>query len=264
MPTVEVLGTAQDAGVPHIGCHCDQCESARTKEGQQRYAAAVLLSDGGNYLFDATPDIRFQVTTVPDGVFLTHAHLGHLPGLLFFGQEAANTERTPVYATEGLNDVIRNAPPLNLLIEQDNLTLNDLAPRATVVLDAVNVESRPVEHRESLPTGTFAYVMDGPERSLLYMTDIDEWDPTTRRLVEEVDIALVDGTFWSEDELERTEEVPHPYVKDSIRELDAEQTEIYFTHLNHTNPLLDRESEEYDRLKAAGFDTVSAGTKFEL
>lgn len=264
MPTVEVIGTAQDAGVPHIGCHCDHCESARTSEEQQRYATAVLLSDGGEYLFDATPDIRFQISTVPDGVFLTHAHLGHLPGLLFFGQEAANAERTPVYAAEGLNDVIRNSPPLNLLIKQDNLTLNDFSSHASVEFNDVRVESHSVEHRESLPTDTLAYMIEGPNRSLLYMTDIDEWNPTTQQLVEQADIALVDGTFWSESELKRTEEVPHPYVKDSIRKLDPERTEIYFTHLNHTNPLLNRNSSEYDRIKNAGFDIASSGTKFKL
>lgn len=264
MPTVEVLGISQDAGVPQIGCRCEQCNAARSSDGQKRYATSLLLSDDGKYLFDATPDIQFQIATIPDGVFLTHAHLGHLPGLLFFGQEAANADRIPVYLTEGLADVIRNSPPLNILVENNNLTLEHLAPHATVVLGDVTIEGRPVKHRESLPTNTFAYMIEGPERSLLYMTDIDEWSTATQQLVTQADIALVDGTFWSEDEISRTGEVPHPYVRESIDKLDSERTDIYFTHLNHSNPLLNRESEEYTQVRGAGFDIVSAGTTFEL
>lgn len=264
MPTVEVLGVSQDAGVPQIGCQCDQCESARSPDGQQRYATAVLLSDDGEYLFDATPDIRFQISTLPDGVFLTHAHLGHLPGVLFFGQEAADADGIPVYATEGLADIIRNSPPLNMLVEDDNLALDHLAPNATLTLGEVTVEGHPVNHRESFPTNTLAYMMDGPERSLLYMTDIDEWNRSTHRLVERADVALVDGTFWSGDEIPRAAEVPHPFVRDSIEQLDPDRTDIYFTHLNHSNPLLDRDSEEYNELRDAGFDVVSANTTFEL
>jgi len=264
MPTVEVLGVSQDAGVPQIGCKCDRCDSARSFDGQRQYATSVLLSDDGEYLFDATPDIRFQISTVPDAVFLTHAHLGHLPGLLFFGQEAANAEELPTYLTEGLAEVIRSSPLLNILVERNNISLEHLTSHSTITLENVTIESRSVEHRESLPTDTFAYLMKGPERTLLYMTDIDEWDTSTRRLVERADIALVDGTFWSEDELARIAEVPHPLVRETTEKLDAERTDIYFTHLNHTNPLLDRDSEEYNQLRNAGFDVLNTGTTFEL
>ncbi|WP_435349095.1 MBL fold metallo-hydrolase [Haloarchaeobius sp. HRN-SO-5] len=264
MPTLEVLGTAQDAGVPHIGCRCDRCNRARSDDGRPRYASAVLLRDGGEYLFDATPDIRFQVETVPDGVFLTHAHLGHLPGLLFFGREAANADRTPVYATDGMATVIRKNAPLNLLVEQDNVDLQTLTHESAVTLGESTVACHHVDHRESLSTGTLAYEIRGPDRSLLYMTDIDEWSPATRELVKRVDVALVDGTFWSQHELDRSEDVPHPYVERSVEVLDPDQTDVYFTHMNHTNPLLDADSEAARRLREAGFDVLGRGATFEL
>jgi pyrroloquinoline quinone biosynthesis protein B len=264
MPTVEVLGIAQDAGVPHLGCDCSSCVQARTADGKPRYASAIVLHDDGTFLFDATPDIRFQLPKIPDSVFLTHAHLGHLSGVLFFGVEAADTDRIPVYATDGLGTVIRENAPLNLLLEQDNLQINTISDGSDIELNNATVTAYRVPHRESLETGTLGYVIEGPVRSLLYLTDIDEWTAPTRELVEQVDIALVDGTFWNTEELNRSDDVPHPYIEDSVEILDSKKTDIYFTHLNHTNPVLDTESQQLEQLSNAGFHIAEQGATFGL
>lgn len=263
MPTIEVLGTAQDAGVPHLGCGCDRCAAARSG-GRRRYASSLLLRDDGEFLFDATPDLRFQVETVPDGVFLTHAHLGHVPGLLFFGREAVDADAVPVYATSGLSDVVRSNAPFSLLVADDNVELRPTDPGSRVSLGSTTVTGYSVPHRESLPTGTLAYVIDGPETSVLYMSDIDAWSERTRELVREVDVALVDGTFWSREELGRVDDVPHPTIRDSIETLDPTDTRICFTHCNHTNPVLDAESAARKRLEQAGFEVLTRGDTFEL
>ena len=105
-PYVVVLGTAQDGGVPQIGCDEAICRRARSDEGRKRLVTSLLLSDprsGKRWLFDASPDLREQVERARahpssrvvdgprpalfDGVFLTHAHVGHYAGLLQFGRE---------------------------------------------------------------------------------------------------------------------------------------------------------------------------------
>jgi pyrroloquinoline quinone biosynthesis protein B len=264
MATVEILGVAQDAGVPHLGCRCGTCASARANPERRRYASAIRLDDGGRYLFDATPDVRFQLATVPDGVFLTHAHLGHLPGLLYFGQESVATDELPVYATPGLKDVIREEAPHRLLVEQQHVDLQPVTDQTTVPLETATVTAIQVPHRESLPTKTLAYRIDGQHASLLYMTDIDTLTPHAESLIRDVDVALLDGTFWNENEIDRVEEVPHPTVESSIAALDDVSTDVFFTHLNHTNPLLDPDSDARETLESTGFRIAERGHTFEL
>ncbi|RAW44503.1 hypothetical protein DQW50_14205 [Halorubrum sp. 48-1-W] len=264
MSTVEILGTAQDAGVPHLGCRCDTCESAREGTRPTRYASAVLLEDAGRYLFDATPDVRFQIPDVPDGVFLTHAHLGHLAGLPYFGSESADTDGLPVYATPGLGDVIRDNDPLRSLVSDRHVDLRSITDGSAVHLESTSVTPIRVDHRESLSTGTLAYRVDGPNRSLLYMTDVDSLTPRAESLVRDVDVALLDGTFWSGDEIDRVEDVPHPTVRSSMNALADVDTEVRFTHLNHTNPLCDPASDARAELESAGFRVAERGDTVEL
>jgi pyrroloquinoline quinone biosynthesis protein B len=263
---IEVLGTAQDAGVPHLGCRCENCAAARAGSRRPRYASAVRLKpeDTGRYLFDAAPDVRFQTVDVPDGVFLTHAHLGHLTGLSYFGRESVDADELPVYATSGLGDVIRENEPLRSLVTDRNVDLRSVTDGDPVALETTSVTPIRVEHRESLPTGTLAYRVDGPDRSLLYVSDVDALTARVESLIRDVDVALVDGTFWSADEIDRVDDVPHPTVRSSMETLDGVDTEILFTHLNHTNPLLDPTSDARERLESAGFRVAERGDVIEL
>ncbi|MFW5938704.1 MAG: MBL fold metallo-hydrolase [Halanaeroarchaeum sp.] len=262
--TVEVLGSAQDAGVPHVGCRCDRCETARKFPEERRTASALMLEVRDDcYLFDATPDLPSQITAVPDGVFLTHAHLGHLTGLLYFGREAADADGLPVYCTTGLADLIRENAPLSALVADDAIDLRAVGDGTTTALDGVDVTATTVTHREAFPTGTLSYRIEGPRRSLYYASDVDEWTEDVLEEIARADVALVDGTFWSPDELDRVEEVPHPPIRESMDAFADLDTAIHFTHLNHTNPALDPDSPERDRLEERGCGVVEAGQRFD-
>jgi pyrroloquinoline quinone biosynthesis protein B len=264
-PTVEVLGTAQDAGVPHVGCRCDRCEAARESPEARRTASALMLeTDGSRYLFDATPDLPTQIADVPDGVFLTHAHLGHLPGLLYFGREAADATDLPVYCTGGLADLIHENAPFSALVDDDCIDLRAVGDETTVSAGDVDVTPTAVTHRETFPTGTLSYRIEGPHRSLYYVSDVDEWTDDVLDEIARADVALVDGTFWSPDELDRVAEVPHPPIRESMDAFADLDTAIRFTHLNHTNPVLDPDSPERGRLEERGYGVVEAGQRFDL
>ncbi|NRA11319.1 MAG: MBL fold metallo-hydrolase, partial [Crocinitomicaceae bacterium] len=102
-----VLGTVQDAGSPQIGCEKDCCKGLFVNPKQDRKVVSLGVIDAENkkkYLFDASPDIISQVKRlsrlgfdngkeVPDGIFLTHAHIGHYTGLMYLGKEATNANR---------------------------------------------------------------------------------------------------------------------------------------------------------------------------
>ena len=105
---ITVLGTIQDAGYPHIGCVKYCCNKGFNSKDVNFVTSLGLtdLTDGKYFLIDATPDITKQLKylkkdshskTIIDGVFLTHAHIGHYSGLMYFGREALGAYKVPVF-----------------------------------------------------------------------------------------------------------------------------------------------------------------------
>ena len=60
---VTVLGSGSNGGVPQWDCCCDNCARARTTPGQSRTRSSVAVSVDGEQqvLFDASPDLKFQL-----------------------------------------------------------------------------------------------------------------------------------------------------------------------------------------------------------
>jgi pyrroloquinoline quinone biosynthesis protein B len=229
-----VLGVAQDAGVPHIGCRCAHCERFR---GEPLLPACLgIVGDERTYLVDATPAIAAQVAALPSfpgPILLTHAHVGHIAGLLQLGTEAWN-RTTTVYASPALCTFLERNAPWN------RLPLDLVQTTGTIELEpGLTAEWIPVPHRDE-SADTHAFVITGPEKSLLYLPDIDAWTIDLHALLDRVDLALLDGSFYSADELPRQADVPHPPMTETLALLrDDEIAKVRFTHLNHTNPVLD-------------------------
>ena len=279
-----VLGIMQDGGLPHAGCRCERCAAAFADPGRSQYAACLAIVDSrqqpaGVWLIDATPDLKFQLHLLadwlgshprrpgrirpPDAIFLTHGHLGHTLGLAYFGPEVMAVDQLPVYAPAGLVRVLAESRLWQPAIQRLELKAIDfplsLAPDLTI-------QPIPVPHRDEWAAGTFAYRLTGPNRSLLYLPDIDSWEQwvEARPVLAGVDLALVDGSFYSLDELGGRPPVAHPLIPDTLRLWVGCPGRLYFTHLNHTNPALDPHSLAYQTILAAGADLVHTGQQFQL
>ena len=115
-----------------------------------------------------------------------------------------------------------------------------------------------VPHRAEL-SDMHAMQISGPQNTLLFLPDHDSWSQTLESMGAsdirtwlqslEIDIILLDGTFWSADELLHRNQgtVPHPPVRETIEALGIRQEgdpRVVFIHLNHTNPLHDSTSPE--------------------
>lgn len=263
----EILGSAQDGGVPHVGCSCDTCEAARADHNEQRYATSLKVYDEErdiNYLFDASADIRFQIgDEFLDGIFLSHAHIGHILGLLYLGKESINANMVDVYCSDEVAEFIRDSYHYRLLVDRNNIVLNTFDDGEAANLMGANVRFVPTVHRHA-PTAMHAFQIETGDTRLFYMTDIDHWTEDAIEQVESADIAIVDGCFWSEEEIDRYERVPHPPVKESLERFAETDTEIYFTHINHTNPILDPDSAERQQVEDAGLHVAEEGTELEL
>ncbi len=281
---VKIVGTAQDGGIPHAGCYCRNCQRARKNKIYSRLISSIALfdlSENKSFLIDATPDIREQLDIMhnrikskkkrfhPDGIFLTHAHIGHYTGLMFFGFEALSTSQLPVYCSSRMRDFLINNGPWNLLVKLKNIEIYVLEPEKEVnVSQNISIIPFKVPHRAEY-TDTLGFIICGKKRKLLYIPDIQNWEVWRRsinKIVEEVDFALLDGTFFSPDELPQRDlsKIGHPFILSSIKLLSnsVKKTKIYFTHLNHSNLALNPEGEEIEKIKESGFELAIDGMEF--
>jgi pyrroloquinoline quinone biosynthesis protein B len=239
---IVVLGIAQDGGVPHLGCEKGPCAAVRRGERRAEKVACLGLTDGERaFLFDATPDLPSQVHAMgvraPSGVFLTHAHIGHYMGLVHLGKEVLGARGLPVYATPKMTQFLSTNAPWSALVANGNIEFRD---NADVDLGGVRITAFQVPHRNEY-ADTVGFRIDGPRASAIFIPDIDRWDVDIRAMVESVDVAFLDGSFLTADELPPhvMAKVAHPLVTDTMDRLDGLGAKVRFIHLNHTNPLLD-------------------------
>ena len=252
-PEAVVLGIAQDGGVPHAGCHQTICVEARKDPSKKRLVASLgLLDPAANkrFLIDATPDFGDQMERLggrPDGILLTHAHIGHYLGLAQLGREVLGTRRVPVYCTPSMARFMRENRPWSRLVALENVVVVEVEPGKEFELTpSLHVTPLSVPHRDE-DSDTVAFLVRGPSRKILWLPDIDKWEKWNRRLEDLLAdpslTAFVDGTFFSADEIpgRSIADIPHPLVPETIARtasVENARGRLFFVHLNHTNRLL--------------------------
>lgn len=282
---VLILGAAQDGGYPQAGCKKTCCKDVidQKTEGSFIVSIAIIDKETNNvWLVDCTPDFSQQMRLVStymnerdftlDGIFLTHAHIGHYLGLSQLGREVMGTHSIPAYAMPKMREFIKHNGPWNQLVDLRNIELRDLNEGEPVgLIDGLSVTPFLVPHRDEY-SETVGYYIRTKDKSLLYIPDIDKWTRWDRDLSEEiqqVDYALIDATFYSKDELpgRNLEDIPHPTVIESMELLQGlspdERKKVHFIHMNHSNPIL-RESDERNRVLNSGFNIGKQGKVLEL
>ena len=161
-------------------------------------------ASGRSWLFDATPDFKDQLHILEayaplSGIFLTHAHIGHYTGLMHLGREVMGASEVPVYAMPLKRKYLENNGPWSQLVELKNIKLIDLEADLPVQLtDKISVTPLKVPHRDEF-SETVGYQIEGPEKNALFIPDIDKWDLWDKNIiemVESVDYAFLDGSFY--------------------------------------------------------------------
>lgn len=277
--SLKILGVVQDGGLPHLGSNKLCCENIE----QKRYVTSIMLVNNENnksYLFDASPDINEQLNFMGDrikkdlkGVFLTHAHIGHYTGLMYFGREALNSKLINVYAMPRMKKFLEQNGPWSQLVSLENISINEINSNSKISVDP-NITIQPIEvpHRAEF-SETVGYKIYGPNKTVLFIPDIDKWYLWEKSIIDEikqVDYALIDATFYDSEEVNYRDlsEIPHPFVVESMELFDSisdeEKKKIFFIHLNHTNPLLDKDSDQYKFVKDKGYNVAEEGMKLKL
>jgi len=277
-PILFVLGTVQDGGLPHVGCVKSCCSNLTPEQGAQHKVTALAVKQpkiNTSILFEASPDIVSQwnhLENSPTAVFLTHAHIGHYTGLMYLGKEALGAKNIPVYVMPRMRSFLKSNAPWSQLVELKNIELIKMTSERPKTLGNVQITPILVPHRDEF-SETVGYRIQGPNKTALFLPDIDKWERWNTDLAEilkTVDYAFIDATFFDEAELDHRpiDEIPHPLVKETVALLETSpnhlKKKVYFIHMNHTNPMLNPNSAATKWVLNQGFNIARKGQSFGL
>ncbi len=310
---VKILGSAAGGGFPQWNCACSNCRRLRQNNfhGQARTQAQIAVSADGNcwYLLNASPDLRFQLESTRElhprmsprdtpiaGVVLTSGDLDHVLGLLLLRE----FQPLGVYGTPSLRNILveSNSVFRMLFSGQRGLTWSDFAPgevleladvggrKSGIVVEAIPLIGSFPRYTEMSKTldlpqaeaviGVAMWDQDGEARAskrMIYAPALAQVDDTVLSAFDSADVLLVDGTFWSEDELCATagrtaSQMGHAPIAGEnglLKQLaDLRAPRKIFIHINNTNPILDEDSPQYREVRAAGWEVAHDGTEFSL
>ena len=228
-PYIYILGVAQDAGFPQAGCYKPHCMPGWNDPERKISATSIGLIDPSSkkkYIFEATPDFPEQLFMLEqeapsddfslNGIFITHAHIGHYTGLMYLGREAMGANGLPVYVMPKMEQYLRENGPWSQLIALNNISLVSLRNEYSQLLNNLKVTPFLVPHRDEF-SETVGYSIEGPKKTALFIPDINKWSQWKENILERIqltDYALIDATFYDSNELPGRDmsEIPHPFV----------------------------------------------------
>jgi pyrroloquinoline quinone biosynthesis protein B len=301
---VKVLGSSAGGGFPQWNCNCRNCAGVRagTLCARPRSQSSIAVSgDGGRWvLFNASPDILAQIQATPElqprsslrssgivAVVLTDGQVDHVTGLLLLREG----NRLPLYTTELVrDDLTRGFPVLPVLDHFCGVDWHRIEIDArwfTVTgIDAIELQAIPLVSKPApfsprrdapQPGDNIGVVIRDREtrRSVLYAPGIAEIDESVGRAMAKVDCLLVDGTFWTDDEMislgvgrKRARDIGHlPQhgaggMIERLREFPKARRVLI--HINNTNPILDEASAERQTLEREGIEVAYDGMELVL
>ena len=301
---IKVLGSAAGGGFPQWNCNCRNCAGARSGHirARPRAQSSIALSvDGARWvLCNASPDIHAQIRATaelqrPDtlrgsgiaAVVLTDGQIDHAAGLLLLREGA----RVPLYTTELVREDLTEGFPVLRLLEyfcgtEWHRVAIDGAVFTISGVDGLELRALPLSSKPA----PFSPRRDDPQpgdniglvirdrrtgRSAFYAPGLGDMDDRTRREIDGVDCLLVDGTFWSDDEMirlgvgqKRAREIghlPQSGAGGMIEHLRAfPNARRILIHINNTNPILDEDSAERSVLEREGIEVAYDGMEVVL
>lgn len=302
---VNVLGSAAGGGFPQWNCNCPNCTGLRkgTLRARARTQSSLALTvDGCRWLLcNASPDIHRQIAQTPAlqsqtavrdsgiaAVMLVDGQIDHAAGLLLLRER--NTP-LPLWTTDAVReDLSTGLPLLNVLQHYCGIAWHRIPVDGTTfeapALPGVSIMAVPVAgkpgpyspYRENPRTGDntgFIFRDQDTGRQLFYAPGLADITPQVSAVMHESDCVMVDGTFWSDDEMinlgvsnKRARDLGHlPQsgaggMIEQLAALPAACRRILI-HINNTNPILDESGPQRAQLLAAGIEVAHDGMEIK-
>ena len=307
---IQILGSAAGGGFPQWNCNCYNCKSfrSRTFNGSIRSQTQVAVShDGGAwFLVNASPDLRTQIEATAvlhprntgrhspiHSVLLTGGDIDQIAGLLSLRE--LQTYR--IYCTPSIRRILQEDNSMLAMLNRvpNQVTWTEVSSQGEFSLLTLGGQNSGICCETFSLSGHYpAYVSAERKASLsqdeaqmglivassagqrfAYLPAVGAIDDSMLQRLEQADVLLFDGTFWSDDELIRVQgggstarEMGHiPVSGDdgSLRKLaDLQRPRKIFVHVNNTNPMLDESGPEYREVRAAGWEVAQDGWHIDL
>jgi pyrroloquinoline quinone biosynthesis protein B len=309
---IKILGSAAGGGFPQWNCSCDNCKRARTAKSRAsaRTQTQIAFSHDGKiwFLVGASPDLRAQILASPElspgeqspsnspigGVFLPSADVDEVMGLLhlrefqpFFIFGTASLQRILKKENKIFNVLDRADPPVHwrLLTSKGRLGCHlsenpGDAPSFVVTTISLggsypDYVSDELKRTLSADEANIGFTFEQNGKSIFVAPSISGKNLDWAKQAASSSIALLDGTFWSDDELIKTgrskkkaRDMGHLPLSgpDGLLELFPREADCrrVLIHINNTNPILDDRSPEHAAVLEAGFEIAYDGMEFEL
>lgn len=308
---VKVLGSAAGGGFPQWNCGCSNCSRLRagTLRGQSRTQTQVAVSGSKSawFLLNASPDLRHQILRDPEfaplngsrstpiaGIILTSADVDSVIGLLHLRE----FQPLRVFATPSVKKILteensifraleRSVPPIEwipLALDKAVCVNREWggSPDTMLSCRAVSLGAdfpdyvtqslrRDLSQREAIVA---LEISQGTKR-FCFAPSIPELTKECKRAIEASGLAIVDGTFWTDDELanvagngKTARQIGHLPLSgengllDQLRSVEGPRRVLI--HINNTNPVLDEESTAIQAVRDAGWELAHDEMEFEL
>jgi pyrroloquinoline quinone biosynthesis protein B len=301
---VRVLGSAAGGGFPQWNCNCSNCRGVRagTLAATPRTQSSLAVSsDGvGWVLINASPDLPLQLKSFPAlqpgrsirdsaivGVVLVDAQLDHTLGLLLLREG----KRLRIWCTERVRaELTQSNPILPILdhycgVDWQQVPLEPGSGFAIAGLPDVQLTALAVPGNAP----PYSAARDTPQpgdniglclrdsksgQTLFYAPGLGAIEPSLQPVLERADVLLVDGTFWTDDELIRLGvsrrsarqmgHLPQTGEGGMLEVLQNLRGRKVLIHINNTNPILNEDSPERGRLRRAGVELAYDGMELEV
>ena len=302
-----MLGSAAGGGFPQWNCNCRNCSGVRngTLRARPRTQSSLIVSGGDGRqwaLVNVSPDILVQLQANPflqpartprdtaiSGIVLVDGQIDHSVGLLMLRESSAALQ---VWCTDSVNaDLMHGNPVFAVLAHYCGVQRRSMpADGSQFALDGVSgvqwralaVAGKPAPYspnRESPVAGDNVALVIGDEhtgRTAVYAPGLAAIEPQLWRAMRAAACVLVDGTFWSDDEMirlglsrKRARDIGHLPQSGSggmlewLEKLPAGTRRILI-HVNNSNPILDESSPEHAELTRLGIEVAWDGLEIEL
>jgi pyrroloquinoline quinone biosynthesis protein B len=304
---ITILGSAAGGGFPQWNCNCRNCAGVRSgsvRAKPRTQSSIFVQADTGSdgVLLNASPDILEQIRSHPvlqpgrslrdtaiAAVVLMDGQIDHATGLFMLRERGGPL---PLWCTDPVaEDLTQGNPVLRVLghycgVQRHRIAIDGSAftvagaPRLSFRAVALSSKAAPYSpHRDAPVPGDNIGLLIGDtssDRSAFYAPGLGEITPALFDVMGGAAAVLVDGTFWSDDEMPRLGlsrksardigHLPQSGPGGMIEWLDKlpAKTRRLLIHINNTNPILDEDSPERRLLARHGIEVCEDRMTLEI
>jgi pyrroloquinoline quinone biosynthesis protein B len=298
---IEILGSAAGGGVPQWNCGCRQCEAARSGQiaARTQCSVAITVDERRWILVNASPDLRSQLLRFGsqppsrtrqspiEAILLSDADLDHVLGLFLLREDELPVS---IHASSAIKEAVEKGLRITEILSyycglRWVTSPSRFEPLLSRAGTEIGLEYRAIEIKGPGPrycrddhrSCRLCYLIreSATGKTVLVAPAVAQFEPQLLAALNEADAILFDGTFWSDEDFQKsgigdfhmTELLQShlPILSGSLERLTAQPAKHkVYLHINNTNPILWNSGPERRRLDEFGIEVAADGRRMEI